>query len=126
MDKNDKVEANDVTKVSGRDIALEAIKRGKVNFTMDLMLAAKMLDNSIKQAESSIRQAYNKDKDTAFAASVMEHATICFSYADGKLLSALTVGTGQGIKCLCDMLPAWFQEHYEVIENGKSVKPKEE
>lgn len=122
---NDKEEQRNCTVVSGKDIALEAIQRGKSTFTMDLLVAGKLLDKTIEQATNSIRQAYTKDKDTSFAVCIEEQATVCFSCAEGKLKLACAVGTGKGIKQLCDMLPSWFQENYEVAEDGKSVKPRE-
>lgn len=125
-EENDNVGSFTSTVVSGRDMALEAVKRGKGTFTMDLLLAEKVLDNTVEQAADLIRQAYAKDKDTSFAVNLTDHATICFSFADGKLRLAHTVGTGHGIKCLCDMLPAWFKEHYDVTVDGGSVKPRSE
>lgn len=121
----DKTEGCNYTVVSGKDIALEALQRGKSTFTTDLLVAGKLLDKTINQAANFIRQAYTKDKDTSFAVCLEEHATICFSCADGKLNLACAVGTGKGIKQLCDMLPSWFQENYEVTDDGKSVNPRE-
>lgn len=126
MDKDEYKNKEELTStiVYGNEIALEAVKRGKGRFVADLQFAGRALESNIQHAAESISKAYTKDKDTTFAVNMTDHATICFSCADGELCVALTVGTGQGLKWLCDMLPAWFQEHYYVTEDGKSVKPR--
>lgn len=108
-------------KVSNVEIAQEIEKRGGEQFKKDLCSSLHELDETINAAQKAIHDAYHKEKNTAYAVCIVDHATVCFSYAGGDIISAIVSGTGQGIKKLCDLMPAWFQAHYEVSRDGESV-----
>lgn len=113
-----------ISKVSGNDIMKEVVALGVEKFSRVASKSLCNIDDVIKQACMSISEAYTKD-DAKIGVALTDHATICFSVACGEVQQVYLGGTGTGMKQLCDMFPAWFQEHYEVTKDGKSVKPRE-
>ena len=113
-----------IAKVSGNDIMNEVVTLGVEKFAQVASKSLCNIDDVIKKACMSISQTYTKD-DAKIGVALTDHATICFSVARGDVQQVYLGGTGTGMKQLCDMLPAWFQEHYEVTKDGKSMKPRE-
>lgn len=113
-----------ISKVSGNDIMKEVVDLGVEKFAQVASKSLCNIDDVIKQACMSISEAYTKD-DAKIGVALTDHATICFSVARGEVQQVYLGGTGTGMKQLFEMLPAWFQDHYEVTKDGKSVKPRE-
>jgi hypothetical protein len=111
-----------ITKMSGKDIVDEISKLGIKEFACVAGNALRDIDHAVKTSCHALHDAY-ADESAKSAVALTNHATICFSVSQGELQQMYVGGSCTGIKQLCDMLPAWFQEHYEVMEDGRTVKP---
>lgn len=108
--------------ISVKDMMKELGALGKKKLASAIFKSTLKLQSTIKKAFETIGKAHKKDKHTLYATHILDIATLGFSCINGEITVAFACGTDQGIKQLWDLMNVWFHEHYEITEDGASVR----